>query len=87
MCRISGAARYEIGRGGGGREKKKEKWSRANAEPLHHRGRRGDDNRKVVSFRGKKKKNSCSSPRVSHALRVPFAISSFRFVLAKRTSF
>lgn len=55
MCRISGAARYEIGRGGGGREKKKEKWSRANAEPLHHRGRRGDDNRKVVSFRGKKK--------------------------------
>lgn len=84
MCRISGAARYEIGRGGGGREKKKEKWSRANAEPLHHRGRRGDDNRKVVSFRGKKKKKFLFFSRFS---RSSSPISSFRFVLAKRTSF
>lgn len=50
----------QIGRGGGGGgrkgKKKKEKWSRANAEPLHHRGRHGNDNRKVVSFQPREKK-------------------------------
>lgn len=84
MCRISGAARYEIGRGGGGREKRK----KSGQGRMQNRYIIEDDAVTIIErwfpSEGKKKKFLFFSSRFS---RSSSPISSFRFVLAKRTSF